>query len=841
MPLALALPGLGLADTAYADGATLKVRDKVPDPENVFFDVTFPGKPRIRLAGHFWYNADTAQAGTRCPAIVEFNPYRRRDGTMIGDAKMYPWFAYNDYLCFRIDLPGSGDSEGVLTDEYSEEELLACVQVINQVAAHPSCDGNVGMMGKSWSALNALMMAARKDRPPALKAVIVCDGSDDRYNDDVHYMGGAMMFDNYSWPSSMWGWIAQPPDPAVVGDAWRAMWKARIEGADFWFKQWASHQARGAYWTATAVRDHYGDVGVPVFIMSGWQDGYKNPVEHVITGLSALGKPVAGLIGAWGHKYPFNGYPGPRVDWLNYIVTHWWDRWLKGKTPPPETEWPQLAVWLGASKEPSKSACDDEIGKWVAEDGMWQSRVKESIFHLRPNQRLGKKPKHATVISSGKPVLDTEMLETSSWGECGNDDLPGNQSPFDKQSLYFDSDPLPKDLDVFGAPIVTLTVSADRPIAALAIRLNEVSAKTGASHLVCYRFCNLAARSGDLAAPERIEPGVPFSFRVVLNMMGHSFKRGWRIRLTLSPSFYPTLWESPELVTITLHMGEADGLAASAITLPGRLPRDEDERAAALLPLKSAGAYVNPDDYLPTLAEVRPAESTREATPVTINGKPGILTRKVFDSGRYQYGGPLQGLLGRPGGRGKFRDGDRRPTIAEGLHQIVHDLRATRSGFQGAFRDHDQGVERGERLGRLRVPLPRHDQGLHRPSRLRRSALPNQDRRGCDRANLDLTGFSGLTASADFEPPVDLAASSGLESSITKSCPLEVVPSTALVTVQPGALPSGTPAFTADVPVPQKGLFPPPFHSWRRIARAGRTLPCSCRAGRGWWRRRRPH
>ncbi len=242
MPLALAWPGLGLPFplAAKADGAVLKVRDKVPDPENAFFEVTLPGKEPIRLAGHFWYNAETVKAGTKCPAIVELNPYRRRDGTMLADAKMYPWFAYNDYLCFRVDLPGSGDSEGVLTDEYSEEELLACVQVINQIASHPSCDGNVGMMGKSWSAINALMMAARKDRPPALKAVIVCDGSDDRYNDDVHYMGGAMMFDNVSWPSSMWGWIAQPPDPAVVGDAWKEMWKTRIDGADFLFKQWAS-------------------------------------------------------------------------------------------------------------------------------------------------------------------------------------------------------------------------------------------------------------------------------------------------------------------------------------------------------------------------------------------------------------------------------------------------------------------------------------------------------------------------------------------------------------------------------------------------------------------------
>lgn len=647
LPLGLALPGFGYAVADDAGEHTqrfLSVRDKVGDPENVFFEVSYPGKPPIRLAGHFWFNGEARKAGRRCPAIVEFLPYRRRDGTMAADAKMYPWFAYNDYLCFRIDLQGSGDSEGVLTDEYTDEELAFCVQVIAQIAARDDCTGSVGMMGKSWSAINSLMVAARTDRPEALKAVIVCAGSDDRWSDDVHYMGGAMMFDNVSWASSMFGWLSAAPDPAVVGDAWKRMWKERIDNVDYWFAKWGANPSRDRYWSATAVRDHYEAVGVPVFILSGWQDGYKNPVPLVIDGLAADGKEVAGMIGAWGHKYPFNGYPGPRVDWLDYIVVHWWDRWLKGKTPPAEAAWPQLPVWLGESKEPSRSACADDKGRWVAEDSAWRTRATEKVLYLGPQNRLGPSPGDATYTSSGKAVLDTEMLETSSWGECGNDDLPGNQTPFDLQSLHFDSDPLEADLDCFGFPEVALTLSVDRPIASLALRLNEVSPTTGAANLVTYRFFNLAYRGGDMDKPERIEPNARFTIRVPLNVLGHTFKKGWRIRLAVSPSFYPTLWEAPEAVTLTVHAGAVDGLPASALILPERAPRAEDERAQRLLPSTSEAAYVDPDDYLPTLVEARPAVTTRNAYPVTLDGKPGMVTRKVFDSGRYQYGGPLQNL-----------------------------------------------------------------------------------------------------------------------------------------------------------------------------------------------------
>ena len=169
---------------------------------------------------------------------------------------MYPWFAHNGYLCFRVDIQGTGDSEGIVTDEYTEEELSYCVQLITQIAELPFCDGNVGMMGKSWSAINSLMVAARDDCPPALKAIIVCCGSDDRYNDDVQYMGGAMMMDNVGWPSSMWGWLPLPPDPVVVGDRWKEMWWERIRNMTFWFEQWGGIRRA----TATGARPAYATI-----------------------------------------------------------------------------------------------------------------------------------------------------------------------------------------------------------------------------------------------------------------------------------------------------------------------------------------------------------------------------------------------------------------------------------------------------------------------------------------------------------------------------------------------------------------------------------------------------
>src|SRR5579862_7341511 len=176
-----------------------------------------------RLAARIWLPED-AEANP-VPAILEYVPYRRRDFTAIRDAMHHRYFAERGYAAVRVDLRGSGDSDGVLEDEYLQRELEDGAEVIAWLARQPWCSGTVGMMGISWGGFNALQVAAL--RPPALKAIITVASTDDRYRDDVHYMGGAPLRANFGWASFLFGTMCHPPDPALVGERWRAMWLQR--------------------------------------------------------------------------------------------------------------------------------------------------------------------------------------------------------------------------------------------------------------------------------------------------------------------------------------------------------------------------------------------------------------------------------------------------------------------------------------------------------------------------------------------------------------------------------------------------------------------------------------
>ena len=170
--------------------------------ENLFI----PLADGVRLAARVWL-PDISPA----PAILEYIPYRKRDGTRSRDEPMHGYFAAAGYVAVRVDMRGSGESDGLLEDEYLAQELSDACEVIDWISKQPWCDGGVGMMGKSWGGFNALQVAAL--RPPALKAILTVCSTDDRYADDIHYMGGCLLNDNLWWGAIMLAYQARPPDP----------------------------------------------------------------------------------------------------------------------------------------------------------------------------------------------------------------------------------------------------------------------------------------------------------------------------------------------------------------------------------------------------------------------------------------------------------------------------------------------------------------------------------------------------------------------------------------------------------------------------------------------------
>lgn len=250
-----------------------------------------------RLAARIWMPADAESRPV--PAVLEYIPYRKNDLTAGRDAVMHPYMAARGYACVRVDLRGAGESEGVLTDEYLPRELEDGAEVIDWIAAQPWCDGGVGMIGISWGGFNGLQIAALQ--PPALKAVITCCSTDDRYADDVHYMGGCLLAENLSWASIMFGKNTCPPDPRHVGDRWRAMWLERLEKSGLWLKPWLEHQHRDAYWQHGSVCEAFERIHCPVYAVGGWADGYCNAVFRLLAGLKV---PRKGLVGPWAHTYP---------------------------------------------------------------------------------------------------------------------------------------------------------------------------------------------------------------------------------------------------------------------------------------------------------------------------------------------------------------------------------------------------------------------------------------------------------------------------------------------------------------------------------------------------------
>jgi len=525
--------------------------------------VWIPMADGVRLAAKIWRPADAEQ--NPVPAILEYIPYRRRDFKAVRDHEIHAHFAQNGYAGIRVDLRGSGDSEGVLTDEYLQREMDDGLAILEWIAAQPWCSGKVGLFGLSWGGFNALQIAAL--RPPQVGAIITVCSSDDRYADDVHYMGGCLLTDNLSWAGNMFAFNSCPPDPQVVGeDRWRDLWMQRLEGSGLWLKTWLEHQHRDEYWRHGSVCEDYSAIQVPVMAVSGWRDGYTNPVFRLMENLKV---PRRAVVGSWGHKYPHQGGPGPAIDFLGECLA-WWDRWLKGIDNGVEEE-PVLRAWM---MEPSSPLTPSSPGHWVAEPEWPSPAISEDCLMLSKDGLEWEKDLEDPAVQreasfSIRSPLSVGLFAGKWCSYAEETDLPWDQRQEDGGALLFDTDPLQEDVEILGMPRVELELESDQPVAMVAVRLCDV-APTGRASRVSYGVLNLTHRDSH-ADPEPLEPGRRYRVSILMNNIAQRFPAGNVIRLAVSTSYWPLAWPAPEPARLIVHT------EPSKLFLPVRPRRQEDQ------------------------------------------------------------------------------------------------------------------------------------------------------------------------------------------------------------------------------------------------------------------------
>ncbi len=606
----------GRAMAAGPGGDAVSVQVALDDPAiRVIENAWIPMADGARLAARLFLPADAERRP--CGAVLEYLPYRKREAYRYRDDVAGASLARGGIALVRVDIRGTGDSDGAMIDEYQPIEQRDALAVIDWIARQPWCNGHVGMRGISYGSFTGLQAIAKA--PPALKAIVSCCGTEQRYLDDVHYRGGCLIDDQWEWAMEWQVVMRAPPDPAIVGeDRWRAMWQERLDAAGPLTIDWNEHQTDDAKWQDGSIHD-YGRITAAVFNVAGMLDSYLPSATRMME--RAPQAPQKALIGPWAHKWPgypqpaghngvpvaaANGAPGPAVDWLP-LETRWWRHWLNGEANGIMEE-PRIVAFR-EDMPAGFSYPRDTIGTFVAEPTWPSPRIRPRRFHLNADG-LAETPGAARRLAHRTNLAIGFANRTS---DSGGDpaDWWREQSGDDALSLRFDSAVLTAPLDIMGEPVFTIRVRSDKPVAKLCARLTEVT-PDGRSHFVTYALLNLTHRDSH-ENPAPLEPGRDHDVTIKGQFACYRFSPGSRIRVALSETWWPVAWQSSEPVTLEVTAG------LSSVSLPVRAAEPGDPTPFTVI----RNLYDVPVDA--------PAPYLDRLGGVTVTGEPGHRTFTIDD------------------------------------------------------------------------------------------------------------------------------------------------------------------------------------------------------------------
>lgn len=495
------------------------------------------------------------------PVLLEMLPYRKDDMFYARDVPIHQYFARHGYAALKVDVRGTGSSEGCLpAHEYSDREIQDGVEVLEQVSRMPWCNGRSGMFGISWGGFNAIQVAMR--RPPSLKAILAVDASDDLFSDDIHYLDGCLHYDEYHLAINRENALPAPPHYRLTA----AYWRDRFE-REPWFFEVLRHQGDGPFWRDRSLRYHPERLEVPAYLIGGLLDGYRDSPMRM---RQMLRQPVQVEIGPWNHAWPDNGQPGPNYEWRRRSLA-WWDAWLKDGPAVPA----DAIVFLRDGRAG---------GRWVrprpAPARRYQVGLSGDGYLLRPRLGLAEAAPDGHSRLAYRPGRG---VGAGLWWGDPTGDVAGDAAG----ALVFDAEPVSEPLEVVGYAPFTVRAALDTAAwANLSVRLEDV-APDGRVELVTGALINGSQRF-DRLRPQPLCPNRFEDWRGQLHYTTWTFQPGHRIRLSISNAQFPMAWPSPFPLTMTVqHSGTwlelpLAGAPATVADLPPPEPREEPADAIEL-------------------------------------------------------------------------------------------------------------------------------------------------------------------------------------------------------------------------------------------------------------------
>lgn len=469
----------------------------------------------------------------KVPVIVDIGPYFGLDGDLMEytaiDMRLAEYFVPRGYAVARASVRGTGESEGCF-DLGGPTEMQDVADMVDFLGEQEWSNGNVAAFGKSYDGTTPWMAAVAGAEH--LRTIVPISGITDWYR--------YMFYDGVTYPEELafntYYYLYVDDEISIPGpdggdpgihddDAAHHVTKNVLRACDGLLPQTIPQtQSTLAgdhdlpFWIERDYELSWEKVDVPVFMVHGLQDWNVKP-DNQLPMYNALDTPKALWAGQWNHDYPDINRYNPdwsRHDW-NETLLVWFDHWLKDI----DNDWDAL----------QHAEIQDQTGVWRNWTQWPPAEVREATLDIGSG-------------AFGGPMAAVHEFATP---------------------------PLMEDVLLSGQPIVDITLSVDRPLGHVTVKLLD-EAPDGTRTELDHGARDVRHRDGrETGAPA--SPGSAFDTNVTLYPQELFLAKGHKLVLVLAAEDGDWWVQSPDaFASYTLDAG--------TLRLPvsiGQLAFDEPE------------------------------------------------------------------------------------------------------------------------------------------------------------------------------------------------------------------------------------------------------------------------